>query len=203
MRYRISAKEDLSRSEKRVRLFKWLTFSFILLLFYVLMRAGVFSFWQPVFLIPFAVCVSMFESELPSCVFALFCGYMIDIAYDNIFGFSAVWLMAVCVGASLLVRNLIRVNIINCLILCGIAVFLEFSMSYLFNVVIWNVAHKEVILTSSVIPSAIATFFVSPAVYFTVSVIEKRFGGQDADITYYDGDGDTVPEESREQGERV
>lgn len=202
MRYKINAREELSRTEKRYRLFKWIAFSFILLFFYVLMRAGVFSFWQPVLLIPLAVSAAMYESELSSCIFALFCGYMTDIACDYILGFSAVWLMAVCVGAALLVRNLIRVNIINYLILCAAAVFIEFSMSYLFNVAIWNVAHKEVILTSSVIPSAVATFIFSPAVYCIVRAIEMRFSREDADVLYYDGSEDGTAEESREQGER-
>ena len=97
MRYNIAHRDELSRSEKRNRFIKWVILAFILLFFYVIMRAGIFGSWQPMMIIPLAVAAAMFESELPSCIYALFCGFMIDIACNNVLGFSAVWLMAVCV----------------------------------------------------------------------------------------------------------
>ena len=162
--------------------------------FYVLMRAGIFGAWQPVLLIPLCVAVSMFEDELSSCIFALFCGFMTDIACNFVFGFSAVWLMAVCVASALLVRNLIRVNLINFILIGLAAVLTEFSMDYLFNILIWNVPKGEVILTASIIPSAAATVIVSPAVYFLVRMIENRLSGDEVSVVYFDDD-------SGEQGE--
>ena len=187
MKYNISAREELSRTEKRYRLAKWLTYTVLLVFFYVLMRSGVFGAWQPVMLIPLCAAVSMYESELSSCVFALFCGYMTDIACGYIFGFSAVWLMTVCVLSSLLVRNLIRVNLINFCIIAAAAVLTEFSMDYLFNIVIWNVPKGDVILTVSVIPTAIATLVSSPAVFLLVKLVESRLGRDNVSIVYYDG----------------
>ncbi|MBR5091219.1 MAG: hypothetical protein IK093_17475 [Ruminiclostridium sp.] len=198
MKYHISSREELSRTEKRYRLAKWTAFSFLLLFFYVIMRAGIFGAWQPVMLIPLCVAVSMFEDELSSCIFALFCGYMTDIAHDFVFGFSAVWLMAVCVAASLLIRNLIRTNLFNFCVIAAAAVFIEFSMDYLFNTVIWNVPKGEVILTAAIIPSAAATFIVSPAVYYLVKLVETRLSADNVSIVYYDDGG---AGEDGEQGE--
>ena len=130
MRYR-AAGEELSRIEKRYRFAKWCVFALMLLFFYVMMRAGIFGAWQPVLLIPLAAAVSMFEDELSSCVFALFCGLMTDIAFGFVFGFSAVWLMSVCVVSSLLVRNLIRVNLFNFCVVAAAATAIEFAMDYL------------------------------------------------------------------------
>ena len=194
MRYNISGHDELSRTEKRFRAAKWAIFTVLLLFFYVLMRAGIFGIWQPVFLIPLCVAVSMFEDELSSCIFALFCGFMTDIACNFVFGFSAVWLMAVCVASALLVRNLIRVNLINFILIGLAAVLTEFSMDYLFNILIWNVPKGEVILTASIIPSAAATVIVSPAVYFLVRMIENRLSGDEVSVVYFDDD-------SGEQGE--
>ena len=194
MRYNISGRDELSRTEKRFRAAKWAIFTVLLLFFYVLMRAGIFGAWQPVLLIPLCVAVSMFEDELSSCIFALFCGFMTDIACNFVFGFSAVWLMAVCVASALLVRNLIRVNLINFILIGLAAVLTEFSMDYLFNILIWNVPEGEVILTASIIPSAAATVIVSPAVYFLVRMIENRLSGDEVSVVYFDDD-------SGEQGE--
>lgn len=195
MRYNISRADELSRTEKRYRAIKWGAFIFTLLIFYVIMRAGIFGAWQPVLLIPLCVAVSMYEDELASCIYSLFCGYMIDIACGFIFGFSAVWLMAVCVGASLLVRNLIRVNLFNFCVIALTAILIEFSMDYLFNVVIWNVPKGEVILLVSIIPTAIATLVLSPAVYYLVRFIENRLTSENTDIVYYGGDAGEQGEE--------
>ena len=196
MRYNISRREELSRTEKRYRAIKWGVLIFTLLFFYVLMRAGIFGVWQPVLLIPLCAAVSMYEDELASCIYALFCGYMIDIASGYVFGFSAVWLMAVCVASSLFVRNLLRVNLFNFCVITIIAVFIEFSMDYLFNVVIWNVPKGEVILLVSIIPTAIATLVLSPAVYYLVRLIESRLRTENGDVIYY---GDDAGEQGEEE----
>ena len=186
MKYNTYGREELSRTERRYRLAKNIIFISLTVFFYVLMRIGVFGLWQPVFIIPLAVSFSMYHDELASCLFALFGGYMIDIAYGFTFGFSAVWLMAVCVGSAVLVRNLIRVNIINFIIITVIAVLIEFSMDYLFNVVIWNIPRGDIILTSSIIPTATATAMTSPLIYLLVGRVEQRLGRNNAGIVYYD-----------------
>ncbi|MBP5606422.1 MAG: hypothetical protein J6X60_12935 [Ruminiclostridium sp.] len=197
MRYNMTSRDELSSTEKKYRAAKWLIFSLLLLVFYVIMRAGIFGAWQPILLIPLAAAVSMYEDELSSCIFALFCGLMIDIAYDFLFGFSAVWLMTVCVFSALLVRNLIRVNLFNYCIVSSAAVFLEFSMDYLFNIVLWNIPKGEVILTVSILPTALSTVVISPAVYYLVRFIENRLKTEDIGIIGYDTDS-----EDKDQGEK-
>lgn len=187
----------MSRTERRYLIAKWIIYIALTVFFYVIMRSGIFGAWQPVFIIPLAVSASMYRDELVSCIFALFCGYMIDIAYGFTFGFSAVWLMAVCVAASVLVRNLIRVNIINYMIITIFAVLLEYSMDYLFNVVIWNVPRGDIILTVSIIPTAVSTIITSPAVYMLVRAVEQRLGRSNINIIYYD-----TPQQEEEREEK-
>lgn len=194
MRYR-AAGEELSRIEKRYRFAKWCIFALMLLFSYVIMRAGIFGAWQPVLLIPLAAAVAMFEDELSSCIFALFCGLMTDIAFGFVFGFSAVWLMAVCVVSSLLVRNLIRVNMFNFCVVAAAATVTEFAMDYLFNIVIWNIPKGEYILFASILPTAAATFVLSPAVYLLVRTVEQRLRTEDVGVLYDETDGG---EEDRE-----
>lgn len=198
MKYSQKKHEELSRTERRYILAKWAIMIGLMLFFYVIMRTGIFGAWQPVFIIPLAVSAAMYRDELASCLFALLCGYMIDIAFGFTFGFSAVWLMAVCVASSVLVRNLIRVNIINYMIITVFAVLLEFSMDYLFNVVIWNVPRGDIILTASIIPTAVSTVIAAPAVYLLVRTIEKRLGRSNVSIVYYDA---PQQEEDREEEE--
>ena len=197
MKYRLPVRDPLSRAEKRDRIIKWGIFILLMLLFYTLMRVGIFNRWQPMFIIPLIVAVAMFESEIAACVFSLFGGYMIDIACGYLFGFSAVWLMTVGVLASLLVRNLIRVNLVNFMIIDAAAVIAEFSMDYLFNVFIWNIEHSEVIVKVTILPSAISTLIVSPAVYYLVRTVERRLSGENVDVVNYSEPG------SEEQNDEV
>lgn len=173
------------RSERQFRLAKQIIYVSLTVFFYVIMRIGIFGIWQPVFIIPLAVAAAMYKNELPACLFALLCGYMTDIAYGFIFGFSAVWLMTVCVITSLLARNLIRVNIINFMFIVTAAVLIEFSMDYLFNIVIRNVPRGDIILAMSIIPTSISTITAAPAIYLLVKMIEQNFGKADFGFGYY------------------
>ena len=198
MKYKIPTGSELSREEKRYRIAKWAIFIMMLMIGTVIMRSGVFGRWQPVLLIPLAVAVSMYEDELSSCIFALFCGYMTDIAFGFLFGFSAVLLMGICVLSSLLVRNLIRVNLINFCIISAAAVLVEFFMDWFFYIFLWNVPKGEVILLRSILPTVIATLVISPALYFLTGMIERRLGSETVDVTYIDEQQSEEEESDRE-----
>ena len=91
----------------------------------------------------------------------------------------------VCLASSLLVRNLIRVNLFNFCAVALTAILLQFSMDYLFNVAIWGIPGGEIIFTASMLPSAASTFILSPAMYYLAGFINKRFGeATDGNITY-------------------
>ncbi len=194
MKYRISSKKTLSRSQIRRIIIKWALYSLCLIAFYMLMRSGTFTNWQPFFIIPLAISVSMYERELSSCVFSLFCGYFIDIACRFIFGFSAVWLMIVCITTSLLSRNLIRVNILNFFWICTLATILEFSMDYLFNVFLWNIPGGEAIFRLTTLPSVISTIVFSPFIYLIIRIINSKCGDYNK-FSYYSPESSTEDED--------
>ncbi len=195
MKYRIATNKAMTKNEIRRIVIKWVLYFVCLIVFYSIMRSGAFGTWQPFLIIPLAVAVSLHERELSSCIFALFCGYFIDISCGFIFGFSAVWLMFVCIAASLLSRNLIRVNFLNFMWISCTATLLEFSMDYLFNIILWNKENKEIILDILIIPTVISTIALSPIVYFIIKFIyskcddSNRFRYYSPEIT---GDDDAV-----------
>ncbi len=182
MKYRIMGASSPGNSKKTA--VKWLIYAAALVFSYALLRSGAFGFWQPVFLVPLPIAVAMREQELPACVFSLFCGLYIDCAFGFIFGFSAFWLILVCLVVSLLSRNLVQPNLLNFCWLTACAVLLEFSMDYLFNVAVWDVPHGEVLLLSSILPTAAATFLLSPPVYFLVKAVDRKFGASSSAERY-------------------
>lgn len=177
MKYNIIGKNVMSRRERRQNVIKWLLYALCLVVFYTVMRCGIFGFAQPVLLIPLAISAAMLEGELSSSVFAVFCGFYIDISCGYLFGFSALWLLIICLTVSLLCRNLIRANIINFLWITLVADALELSMAYLFHTVIWDYNSYGIVFYKSILPTAISTFVLSPLVYLLVRAIHNRFGG--------------------------
>lgn len=177
MKYSIIGKNVMSRRERRQNVIKWLLYALCLVVFYTIMRCGIFGFAQPVLIIPLAVAAAMNETELSSSVFSVFCGFYIDISCGYLFGFSALWLLIICLTVSLLCRNLIRANIINFLWITLAADALEMSMAYLFHTVIWDFNNYEIVFYKSILPTAVSTFILSPLVYLLVRTIHKHFGG--------------------------
>ena len=176
MNYKIIGSVEVTKSGRKRTLIKWVLYAAILVFSYSLMRSGVFRGWQPVFLIPLPIAVAMREQELPSCVFSLLCGLYADCAYGFVFGFSAFWLILCGLLTSLLSRNLVQPNLFNFLWLTAGALFLEFSMDYLFRAVLWDLPSREVLLTDSILPTAGITLLLSPLIYLLVKGIGRRFG---------------------------
>lgn len=195
MNYKILNNKTRTKSQIRALIIKWAIYIACMLFFYSIMRSGAFDSWQPVLIIPLAVSVALYERELSSCVFALFSGYLIDISCRYIFGFSAVWLMIVCLAASLMSRNLIKVNFVNFMWINITATVLHSSMSYLFNVFIWDIPNKEIILDRSIIPSAVSTVIISSFVFLFVCFINNRFGDSNS-MSRYDPDSNTNEEDT-------
>ena len=174
MKYRMNIGGGYTRKMK-IRIFlRWFFYALTLVLLYSLMSSGTFGTWQPFMIISFAIGVAIHEHEFSSSIFGIFCGFMLDIAMGTLFGFFAVLLMPFCFLVSLLARNLIRVNLVNHLISTVITTLFSFSMYYLFNYVIWNVSSREIVITSVLLPSFIATVITAPLMYFLSKLIWRK-----------------------------
>jgi len=159
---------------------RWLCYFLLLLFFFMLMTGGFFRLWQPFFIIPLVIAVSMFEREFGSALFGAFCGLMLDTACGNLFGMSSVWLMPCALAASLLVMNLIRLNFINHMWMVTATCIIMAFMEYFFKYVIWDTPNSEIILMRYIIPSYLSAIILSPAVYFLTRVISAKFSEKDS-----------------------
>lgn len=180
MRYQINSGGAYNKKTK-IRIFlRWFFYALTVVLLYSLMSSGTFGTWQPFFIISFAIGVAIHEHEFSSSIFGIFCGFMLDIATGTLFGFFAVLMMPFCFLVSLLARNLIRVNLINHLISTVITTLFSFFMYYLFNYVIWDISNREIVITSVLLPSFIATVLTAPLMYFLSRLIWRRLSLDDS-----------------------
>jgi cell shape-determining protein MreD len=164
----------LSRKD-RFRIFmRWFFYSSALLIFYMVMAGGWFRGWQPILIIPLAVAVAMREREFAASVFGAVCGLVIDIACGRIFGFTGIWLLPSCLGASLLVSHLIKVNLLNFLwlnaVVCALAAFAD----YLFRYVLFRVPNAHLHFTDFILPAHLSAAVLSPLIYLLVKAISIK-----------------------------
>jgi cell shape-determining protein MreD len=164
--------------DRFLRFMRWFFYSAALLLFYMVMAGGFFRGWQPILIVPLAVAVGMRQRELSASVFGAVCGLVIDIAYGRLFGFSGVLLLPGCLAASLLVSNLIKINLINFLWLNAAMCTLMGLADYFFGYVLWRADNAEIVLTDFILPAHLSAVVVSPLVYFLVKFIAIKFSSQ-------------------------
>jgi hypothetical protein len=156
---------------------KWLCYIAVLTFLYMLMVGGWFRDWQPILIIPLCIAVSMRECAKPLSVsfFAAFCGLTIDSASANLFGFSGFWLLPGCLTACLLCEHLIKANLLNFLWLNAAQCIVMAAADYFFNYAIWNIPGHTYILTDFIIPAYLAAILFSPALYYAVRVLFRKF----------------------------
>lgn len=109
---------------------------------------------RPVPLIAAAVAAALFESEIPSLVFGLSAGLLIDFGMGCMLGFHALILAALCFLISWLCRNLLRVNFLTCAaVSLGVCVVL-LSLQWVFFVVLAGQSGAGHIYVRYILPRA-------------------------------------------------
>lgn len=168
----------ISRSKARSRkvllrsVLRWLLYAAVLLLFYVWECNPLIRGFCPLLLIPLATAVSMFEGDLASGVFGMFCGLMLDMASGvNVMGFSALWLLIFCPMISLLSRFWIRVGFAGHFLLNTVVTVVMAAMDMLFLHWVWEGSASEISFRNSVLPAYLGAVLLSVPVFFLVKFI--------------------------------
>lgn len=176
MKFRILRYSAMTRREIYKSIAKWVLFSLVLLVSYIIEVTMPFASWQPYLTLTTAVAVSFFSEELSGVVFAAFAGMMHDLAMGSLFGFTSIWLMPCCLFVTLLVVNLIHRIILNFLWMNLTAVILVQSAELLFKYIIWRNHDIDVVLINYVLPALIATVILSAPLYLIIRQINKKLG---------------------------
>ncbi len=163
----------------KLRLFlKWGAYVLVAAFLYVCMTTSAKTPLKPLLLIPFAVCVSMNESEFASSIWGLFCGLLLDSACGKVFGYNAFVLMVICMFSSLLFLYLIRRNFFGYFIVSAAAIFLHGILDYFFYYAIWNYENVGLLFWETYLPQMLLTQAVGALLYFVGKYISIKFGTQ-------------------------
>ncbi len=166
----------MKRSTKN--LIKWALYSAILFLLLVIQTTpGLFAIKgvKPVWILPLAVFVAVFEGETGGFCFAVATGLAWDSMSDKPLGFSSIILAVCCVVIALLVIFFVKASILNCCILCFGTICAYCFFDFLFFYAIWGTGGLTSIFLTHFLPMIIYTSVVSPLIFLLVKAIASKY----------------------------
>ena len=149
---------------------KWTLYVAVLLLAFTLQQTKgalpVIAGARPVLLIPFAICVAMYEGDTYGGAFGLITGLLWDFSANRVLGFNAVLLMLAGVACGIIITYLMQNNIFSSLILCGGAVFLLELFDWFFYYLLWGYDKPLLVFFQAYIPTMMYSMLFVPVFHY-------------------------------------
>lgn len=171
---------DLKRKkEKRNTVIRWIFYILLTVLSYIYMTTApqkLFIFRTPLFVIPIAMCVSMFEEPFDSAIMGCAAGLLLDTALGTLIGLNGIIMLWCCLGTSLLFHFFMRRHIVNIITLNAAAVLAQGLIHYFFYYAIWEYDSAGKIFTREFLPVMICTVISAVPFFFIIRFLSRRFG---------------------------
>jgi len=163
---------------RHYKLIKWSCYFLLSILCFALQSvAGLFSIAgvKPMLLAGLAVSVTIFEEEIPACIFAAFCGFLCDMYSYDIAGYYAFMFFVYCVFISAIVKLYMRPTFYTCILLTGLLMLLLLSVSFLFQIMVDDYASPGQFYRTHILTESLYTAVVSGAQFFIAEYINRRY----------------------------
>lgn len=152
----------------------------LLLCWYPMLGGGVHALW----VIPAAVCISMYEDMYFCMAAGVVGGFGIDIACGSPLGANAIYLVLCCTFVCLLFEQVLRRTALHFFILSAAVSFLHSILSYLLKGVMFRVSGRELLWQRVLMPSFLRTVIAAVPVYLCflplTMLLTKRVRSMDA-----------------------
>jgi cell shape-determining protein MreD len=175
----------MKNNKKKIYIARHTVYSVLLLLFYVLQSTpGLLTTHgaAPLWVIPMAVCIAMFEGEFVGGIYGAVAGLLCDAASvprqgggSVVFGMSGFLLCALCVAVGLLIIYLLRCNLLGCMLFVAVITLTLGSLEFLFAHGMWGHENGWKIYVYHTLPVAALTLLITPLLFFLIRWIHNRF----------------------------
>ena len=168
---------DLKRKkEKRNNIIRWVLYFLMLVVSYIYMTTAPINLRTPLFLIPAAMCVSMFEEPFDSAVLGCVAGLLLDTAQGTMVGLSGIIMLWCCLMSSLLFHFFLRRHIIGVMMVNFAAILIQGMIHYFFYYAIWEYDPSAGIFMGEFLPVMIYTEIAALPIYFIIRFMVKHLG---------------------------
>lgn len=128
---------------------------------------------RPVLVVPLVVCIALYTGPLGGAAAGVAAGLLWDMYSTRLLGFNALLLLVIGCVCGLLVRLLIRNNILSAMLLMTAALVLQGLADWLGNYVILAVEDAGFVLLHTILPNMAYTLVLSPLLYLITRAIAK------------------------------
>jgi len=166
------------RKRSRGQIVKWICYALLGLLCAVLQTTpGLFQFGaaKPLWLLPLALSVAVFEGEFAGAVFGAVCGLMWDWLAGRTVGMLALELLLLCFAVSVLVQLYLQVNPGNFAAVSTATALVVLSLDWLFFYYMPGYTGAALRYVTFVLPGAVLTIPAALLAFWLVQHIHDGF----------------------------
>ena len=166
------------RKRSRGQIVKWICYALLGLLCAVLQTTpGLFQFGaaKPLWLLPLALAVAVFEGEFAGALFGVVCGLMWDYTAGRTVGMLALELMVLCFLLSAVMQLYFKASVPNFLLLGGACALLVLTLDWLFFYYMPGYTGAALRYVTFVLPSAALTIPAALLAFWLVQRIHDGF----------------------------
>ena len=164
------------------RYLKWTAYGLLILLACIVQAAPrmipSIAGARPLLIIPMVVCIAMFVGPVGGGAAGVAGGLLWDMFADRLLGFNALLLLCIGCAAGLLVRLLIRNNLLSALLLCAAALLLQGMADWFFTYVLMAEREPLFVLIHQILPNMLYSLVVSAPLYgialLTARILRNR-----------------------------
>ena len=126
-------------------------------------------------LIPAAVCIAMFEQELPGMFYGVFAGLLWDSVSPSGSNFQSILMTIIAFSCGCLITHILRNNIVTAVLLSAGALTLHAVCCFIRDFVIGGHLDGAYKILTFYIPSIVYSLLFVPILYFPIRALERRF----------------------------
>ena len=159
------------------RYIKWTAYGLLILLFSILQSTPrlipEICGASPLLLVPLTVCIAMYVGPVGGAAAGIAGGFLWDLYSDRLLGFNALLLLAVGCACGLLVRLLLRNNLLSALLLVGGALLFQGLADWFFTVLLLGRDSPLYVLLHMTLPDLLYSLVLAPLIYALVTGVTR------------------------------
>lgn len=164
--------------ERKLKILRYIIYSIELLVLFIIQGTPnlipeLFG-GKPSLLLPAAITIAMFESQIPALLFGTMGGLLTDIGNGGIIGFFAIIMTLFCYFTSYLTSEIILTKLSIALVISIISVSITMSLHFLFFYVLCGYGESEYFFTHHYLSRILYTIALTPIAYYTNRTLAIR-----------------------------
>lgn len=156
--------------------FRWIIYYLILFISYIIISTVKTGLPVPLLMIPFSLCIAMYEHPFSAAVTGLVAGMLLDTALGTIIGLNGIILMWCCLITSLLFMFIMKRHFVNILGITIIVSFVQCTIHYFFYYSIWDYNSGGDIYVREFLPVIAMTNVFTVLFYYLIRFLVNKVG---------------------------